>query len=259
MFSNTTIRKHAKTGQAVVELAVFGSLILFAFGIVYSFLQQFNDQQYVKMEAFRRGLEKACHGPDGAGASVQYTVLANRHFSDLSSDYKKGNTGLVSGSSSIYWAVPKLQRGVKAKTITYFKVNEEEQDYDNDDYISEPLRRYDEEGEERNVYQSFVPGSEIDFDSSVQFTENTQKAENPTTITNTRSSTLNETIGTTLYYEIRQHTRGEADKDGTLVTRDVLWAPVQGAYRDSSDGQYKYSTSAVGTDIVRGRSWETDF
>ena len=46
-------------GQAVAELAIFGSLILLVFSIILMYGQRLETQQQVKMEAFRKALQKA--------------------------------------------------------------------------------------------------------------------------------------------------------------------------------------------------------
>ena len=47
-----------KRGQAAVEMAIFGVIVLMVFGTLLSYLQKLNDQQYIQMETFRQSLAK---------------------------------------------------------------------------------------------------------------------------------------------------------------------------------------------------------
>lgn len=210
-----------KRGQAMVEMAIFGALILFAFGMLISYTQRMNEQQYIQMEAFRRGLEKANtyagSADSGAGASTKYTLMENKRLADISDSFRKGSPTTISGSSSVYWAVP--QTGGKPENMIVYKINEDEAIFDSDTKIED-----------------------TDTASNTEFTENTQKIENPQSITTSRDSQLKDTITTTLM-----------DEGGSSV-----WQVTQGAYRDS-DGQIKYSSQAAGNQVDSARTWRTDF
>ena len=213
-----------KRGQTLTELAIFGTLILFLFGVLLSNLQRLNDQQYTQMEAFRRtlyvantgGLTPAEKVPGGSAA--QMTVMENRRNVDLSGYYMKGNTQSVSASSNVFWAVPAV--GVQPTQRTYVKVN--------DDYSPDLA-------EEESV-------ENIDSASETSFSDSLGRQETPEAITVTKSSTLKDTITTTL-----------VDKD-----KNTIWEVTQGLYRDP-DGQYRYGQSAVDTEVNRSQTWETGF
>ncbi len=210
-----------KKGQAMVEMAIFGSLILFVFGMLISYTQRMNEQQYIQMEAFRRGLEKACtyagSEDSGAGASVQYTLMENKRLADLSDSFRKGNPTTIRGSSSVFWAIP--QTGSQPDNKIVYKINDDEATFDKDTKVESI---------------SSVTGTD--------FTENMQKVESPQDITTGRSSQLTDTITTTL-----------TDEDGSTV-----WQVKQGAYRDA-DGQIRYGSGAVDNKIGSSRTWKTDF
>lgn len=214
---------HNRNGQAVVEMALFGSLLLMLFASLLSYLQRANDQQYVQMEAFRRSLEKGCTfqgaESEGAGASVQLTLIQNRRHSDISESFRKGSPQALRAYSSVFWAVPKV--GAKPDNAIVFKVNDDEKEIIND---------------------SSVKVENIDSTQTTDFDETTLKQETPIAITNTRISKLKDTVTTKFI-----------DEDGNLI-----WEVTQGAYRDA-DSQYKYSSSQVGNEIIRGKSWRTEF
>jgi len=211
-----------KRGQALLELAILGSIILLIFGILLSYMQRQNDQQYLQMESFRRALEIGNTGGAtpadkiAGGAAAQLTVLENRRHVDLGNYFMKGSPNSISASSNVFWAVPSV--GVSAPRRVHVKVND---DYSPD--LSE------EEGVE-----------DIDTASASSFSEIIGKQETPDSITNIKSSTLKDTITTTLL-----------DKDGK-----TLWEVEQGVYRDS-DGQYKYSKDKVGEEVTREQTWQT--
>src|SRR3989338_6091856 len=114
-----------KKGQAVAEMALFGSLVLMIFAVLLSYIQRANEQQYVQMEAFRRALEKGntYQGADseGAGASVQLTLIENRRVADIQAGFRKGSGQTFNASSNVFWAVPKV--GGQAKSVSVYRIN----------------------------------------------------------------------------------------------------------------------------------------
>lgn len=219
MFTNN------KKGQAMIEMAIFGTLILFVFGMLISYAQRMNEQQYIQMEAFRRALEKACTfagaEDSGAGASVQYTAMENKRLADLSDSFRKGSPTAIRGSSSVFWAVP--QTGSQPENKIVYKINDDEATFDTGTQIE-------------SISTSSGEGSKDEF------TEKMQKTEGPGGITTSRESHLTDTITTTLMGE-----------DGSTI-----WQVTQGAYRDA-DGQIRYGSQAVDNTIDSARTWRTDF
>jgi len=213
-----------KKGQAVLEMALFGSLILFGFSVLLSYLQNMNNQQYGEMETFRRALEKACtytgETTDGAGASVQLSLMQNRRNVAVSGGYKKGTPTSVSASSSTYWAIPSA--GEQPDNLRIYRINEDE---------SPPLPK----------------GAQIEgtiSNTEVSYAETMEKSENPAQIATHRQSELGEVITHTIL--------GEDDQP--------IWQITQGLYKDA-DGQYKYSSQASNNQepVKSERTWKTDF
>ena len=252
-------QRYNNKGQAIVELAIFGSVILFVFGILLSHLQHLNDQQYAQMEAFRRTLEKACTHRgitvDGAGASAQVTLIENRRYADISDNYRKGSGQTVSASSSVFWAVPKL--GDKPDSLITFRVNEDEKTVKYRDYISEEdYDRLDKEGNPRQRYRT-LDTSNISSQSDTVYAETYTKQENPSGITTIRASNTRDTINTDIPFKIVEKDKDNKDYEN-VIAQGTLFSPTQGLYRDSS-GQYKYSERAVGTQTGRSTTWQTNF
>jgi len=240
-----------KKGQAVVEMAMFGSIVLLVFATLLSYLQRFNDQQYVQMEAFRRDLQKANdYVPAtgrGRGASVQFSLIENRRHSDISGEFRKGSGQTLSASSSVFWAVPWV--GEKAGSLIAYKVNEDEKVANYRDFIPEDK---DEEWSFRT--------EDLIFNSTLSFNETTTKTETPEAITNTAISQLQDTTTTTIPYTIREKDEDYNPDNDPIVTEGTFFAPTQGVYRDT-DGQYKYRQQDPGTVTVveRAKTWTTPF
>ncbi len=252
------MKSHNHRGQAIVELAIFGGIILILFGVLLSFMQRFNDQQYVQMEAFRRALEKGCtysgETSGGAGASVQYTLLEDRRNIELSGGFRKGNSSTLSASSNVFWAVPKS--GAQSENLIAYRINGEERTRNYRDFV--PI--------ERDADWSFRT-EEMATSSDLDFNETLAKEETPQAITNTRRSRLSETKTIRIPYTIRKKDSDEDDDNDEVIKEGAFWENYAGAdangtltqrlYRDS-DGQYKYSSQIPqGAAIERSRTWIT--
>lgn len=234
--------------QAMVELAVFGSIILVVFGILLSFLQQLNNQQYAAMEVFRRGLEKAClydGGSGGIGASVQYTMMQTRRQVDLSGPFRKGTPTTVNASANVFWAVPEV--GKNPESLIVMRVNEDEKQANPSDFTSKEDESFRTEEAETSYANTFD--------------ETTDKRETSGGITNTKTSTMNELLTTKIPYVItKKETPDDYDDTNDVVVKeDTFWELKQGLYWDENDKQYKYKEDKKGTIIERKRTWETEF
>ncbi|MBU1998272.1 MAG: hypothetical protein ABIG46_00715 [Candidatus Omnitrophota bacterium] len=208
--------KKQNQGQAILELSIFGSLIIFILGILLSFMQQMNDQQYTRMEAFRRALYQACTnnlGGTGAGSSVQYVLMQNRRHADSSNNFRKGSPQTFSASSSVSWAVPEISQEGEAARLTVVNVDGEERVASYREFVPKDLDRFDKKtGEERDKYLVFRLG-DINTDSRLSFQEQTRKIEDPNSITNLRSSTLTQYLDTQVKYETLWKYKGSDDED----------------------------------------------
>ncbi|MDD4953395.1 MAG: hypothetical protein PHG40_00625 [Candidatus Omnitrophica bacterium] len=256
---------HNKKAQAVVELAIFGSIILVVFGILLSYVQRLNDQQYVQMEAFRRALEKACNTT--AGASVQYTLITDRHHADLNGGLGKGSPTTVSASTNVFWAVPKAAEDAKANSLIIFRINEDEKSRSYDEFVPVEHDGNVKEGDPAEIEWSFRT-EEMISSSDAKFDETVRKQESPSGITNTRVSKLSESKKYKIPYTVRVEDDDDDDEnDVEAKPGGTFWegpdSPggelVQRLYRDT-DGQYKYSSKVPeGTVVERTRQWQTGF
>lgn len=253
-------------GQTVTEMALFGSMILLILGSLLSYLQSQNDQQYVQMEAFRRALQRACTylgaESEGAGASVQFTMVQNRRHTDLSGGFRKGSSQSLSSSSSVFWAVPRLGEGgddrPEAPNLIVFRINEDEKEWNYRDFVSKDHDSTDDEGEETQRYWTFET-EDMTSDTQLAFNETAIKQEDTQGITNTKSSTLREHVHVNIPYTVKEV---DKDDDAYEVPKEsgTLWDLNQNLYRDTNDGQYKYSSQVPADyEVVRTRTWRTDF
>jgi len=236
--------------QAVVELAIFGSLILLLFGVLLSFMQRENDQQYVQMETFRRALEKACtyqgETSEGAGASVQMSLMENRRHVDLASGFRKGAPSSSGYSANIFWAIPKI--GEQAENLIVYKINDDEKTWNYRDFIPEA----------NDDTQSFRI-EDTSVDTATNFDETITKEEDAAKIINTRKSTLSDTMTTNINYSVRaKDSDNNPDNDPIVDGPKTLWSITQGLYKDSN-GEYKYSEAASGIEVQHEKIWTTGF
>jgi type II secretory pathway pseudopilin PulG len=239
----------SKKGQAIAELAIFGTIILMVMGVLLSYIQNQNDQQYAQMEAIRRAQQMACTHQgaesEGAGASIQFTLIQNRRQADLSGNYKMGNPQSISASSNVFWAVPKV--GAQPETLLVFRVNEDQREINYRDYVPK------EQDEELSLRTE-----DITTESNTIFNEAVVKQEDPAMIRNVWNSDLQDTITTEIPYTIRGRDGDDDEDNDPVVEEGILWNTAQGVYRDA-DGQYKYREGAVGTTVERTMTWTTPF
>ncbi len=245
--------------QALVEMAVIGTFVVFLFGTVLSYIQQFNDQQYARMEAFRRALYKAVTMNDEDGGSVRYTLMQRRRLVDVSGGFRKRTPATVSGSASVSWGVPATDDTETHAAQLVFRINEDEWDHNQRDYIPENMERYDKEGVQRSVWWTLDNNYNY-VSANSEFQDKVSKQETKTDITNKDESSLKEKVDTTIGYNIKVHNGSEDEYTYQYADPQVLWSISQGLYRDG--GQYKYSSAALdgsgnAQEIQRSREWKT--
>lgn len=85
-------------GQASLEMALIGSLILAAMVTLFSYTRRLNDEQRLTMQAFRNALRKAkqCDG------IASYVALEHNRYS-VGDFFRRGSVNTVSGQGVVYW------------------------------------------------------------------------------------------------------------------------------------------------------------
>lgn len=96
LWANWTRPYFNKKGQAILELAVFGSILIMLLGILVNYGLKYNFQQQVMQQAFRKALGIAANRP-----SATYILVKDRHIPDPSNPFGVGSVMAVSSSASI--------------------------------------------------------------------------------------------------------------------------------------------------------------
>ena len=87
-----------RKGQALMEFAVFGSIILIILGALISYGLKYNYQQDAQMKAYRRALKIAS---DQSRASVSYVIMADKHVPDPADTFAVGSPTAIVTSASV--------------------------------------------------------------------------------------------------------------------------------------------------------------
>lgn len=94
-----------RAGQALVELAVFGSLLLLLMGAILSYGLSYDLQQQADQQAFRTALFYQGSDPSNpyTASSISYQITKMRHIPDPADAYGFGSTAHATGSASVTW------------------------------------------------------------------------------------------------------------------------------------------------------------
>lgn len=117
-----------KRGQALVELAVFGTFFLLIIGALVSYGVRYNDQQKTEMTAFRRALKIASDPNRGSGS---YSIISDKPIPDPSDLYGVGSPTAITSSASVtrdYMGSAQAANGASLPaTVTDIQTNRNEQ------------------------------------------------------------------------------------------------------------------------------------
>lgn len=119
-------KKYTLRAQAPVELAILGTLILFAFSVLLVYGQRLNATQRLKMEVFRKALQRAYD----KNSSVSYTMKKDTRIADLFSGMQ-GQRSSTSASATVMWVkgLPGKQNTDNQQNLPYYEVNGREIDF----------------------------------------------------------------------------------------------------------------------------------
>lgn len=185
-----------RRGQAVVEMAVFGSLIIVIFAALLSYAQTFTEQQALQQQAFRMALRKAYED----NGFVSYGITKNARFVNPAANFGEGQRSSISAANSVLWSMG------EAVSSSYYKINEDE--------IPSAVRLDTQ-------------------DSAVTYSGKERKQENAAGIVTVRSAELKDTITTTLEFEdgskrkiiqgLGPDGRYSQASAGAAITRSRVW------------------------------------
>ena len=90
-----------KKGQAILELALFGSILIMLLGLLVSYGMKYNFQQQVMQQAFRKALASASDVQNNKPSSVSHIVIKDRHIPNPANPFAVGSVAPVSASASV--------------------------------------------------------------------------------------------------------------------------------------------------------------
>ncbi len=110
-----------KKTQAMIELAILGPILLAAVGIVVTYVNKLNNDQWILMSAFRNALAKA-HDTNNI---VHYTTYDDRPLASANAPILGQAVGSSAGASA-HWAIRDVSEGSSDNTAqpeNYLKIN----------------------------------------------------------------------------------------------------------------------------------------
>lgn len=247
-----------RKGQAILELAIFGTLMLFVFSMLLVYGQRLDAKQNLKMEAFRKALQMAYY----KNSAVSYTKKHDSHITDLFSGYGQGQYAATQATASVMWqkGQPGEQGVDDEQAFGYYQIN---------DKISELPRRdktvTTHTGEDQDIKTpAGVWKEEIKktsgYSSNIQKEEGNFLLADNQGIRNRRQSDLQETLDTDAFirFDRAQYDARDGPSEQPLPNYDYGFTPistVQGAYL--TNNRIAYNESNVGTIINKQRTWRT--
>ena len=262
-----------------MELAIFGSLILLVFSAMLMYGQRLDNQQQVKMEAFRRALQKAYE----ANGSASYTLKKEGRTFNLFSGFGQGQASTVGSTASVLWqkGMPGPQGNEEGVSFAYNAINDTEigSQADGLGLPRYPKRQTGINAKESTIWVAPSIYSEEQYRTE-SYSSTMKKEESPSGgIVNTRISDLRDTINTTPRVRV-DIAKGDARDPHTVMLPEYVYEgdtynpddePRQevksllkdgksvelGAY-STDDNRIDYSEDKVGTTIHKERSWQTE-
>lgn len=93
------IEPQSLAGQALLELALFGAILIMLLGVMVSYGLRYNYQQKTMMDAFRKSLNESTVYERGGQASV--TVVSDEHIPDPANPFAVGSVSPFTSSASV--------------------------------------------------------------------------------------------------------------------------------------------------------------
>jgi len=177
-------RKLKNSGQAPIEMAIFGTLILLCLGAFLSYAQRFDAQQQVMMETFRKALNAAYSNNN----SVTYTYNKPVRFANLFGGYKEGQSSAVRSASLVMWV-----KGTAGPSGTKGEISQGYYQFGNQALLlpQHPKEVFTIRGDTTEVKVTEGVWKQ-DVQKEISYRGNIEKNESSTGITNSRNASLNE-------------------------------------------------------------------
>jgi hypothetical protein len=87
------------TGQSILELAIFGSILIMLLGAILSYGLRYGLEQKIMMSAFRKTLQKSAEPNTGGQASI--TVISDKHIPNPANPFAIGSVSPFISSASV--------------------------------------------------------------------------------------------------------------------------------------------------------------
>ena len=202
-----------KKSQALVEMAIFGTLMLVVLGSLLSYLQKMNEQQYVTQEAFRRSLAKAYE----VRSSANYTVMVSKRDASIGSPLV-GDRSSYSGSGAVVWGI--LDEDEDDPGGSFYRVNDDEFKLDLDG---------DGDGEDDAEIEdvAFSADTDVVNNRSITHAPNQVKTYHKVDLGETITYSFNDESGNSLY-AITQHigpdgSYSQSNSSNSKYTKERKW------------------------------------
>ncbi len=94
---------NSQKGQALVELATFGTILLFCLGMLVSFGLQANYQQETEMKAFRQSMQQSYNSTRGPSAGAEVNLTEDKVGIDTQSPYGVSERYPFTAGAKVTW------------------------------------------------------------------------------------------------------------------------------------------------------------
>ncbi len=108
-----------RKGQALLELAILGSLVIVAFSILIGYSERYNREQSYMQQTFRATLQAAYD----ANNSASYATVDFRRMPNVTSPMEIGALSVFSSSNQLVWSDGKKKDGEETEPKSYFELN----------------------------------------------------------------------------------------------------------------------------------------
>lgn len=183
---------NSNKSQAVSELAIFGTLIILGFAALLSYIQSFNSQQALQMQAFRKAYQLSRQ----LNKEVSYTIIKDTPLVDVGDLFGRPDINRMTASSTVVAMTkdPAPKNETERDSVEYYEVNGQLQEI-------RPIKinlRY--QSGNRDMWIA-APVSDVEYASLKHRTGTLSKSEDAVSITTTRQAQVRTDTTTDLILE----------------------------------------------------------
>jgi hypothetical protein len=111
-----------RKAQAVLELAILGSIIIVAFSILIDYSEKLNREQSYMQQTFRAALKKA----QALNNSASWQTVDFRRMPNVANPMELGQLQQFASGNSVLWSDGQKLAGVETQPKSYFELNRTE-------------------------------------------------------------------------------------------------------------------------------------